>query len=157
MIEEFQDDGGHELAPVRLIAGLLGVDFGQVASAIGIGWQEIAIGEASGDGSWFYSGRPPQVLIRVEGQTAFVAGPRVQWQGVSHALPTTTAPVAVPLVDSADLQRLADIVDAQARAERRRFSYCPYCRAFRAADFGAFADNQFGGCTCSYRVEGIVY
>jgi hypothetical protein len=77
--------------------------------------------------------------------------------GVSHAVPRTTSPIVVRLSDEADLDRLGATVDRLARSERRRFSYCPYCRAFQAADFGAFADNQFGGCMCGYRVDRIVY
>lgn len=154
---EFEDDGGSDLIPLRQIAERLGVPFAQVASVIGIGWTPIDIGDEESKARWYFCGQPPQVLVRVGGWQVLVARPRVQWLDPGRSVPATTEPVTVELSEPGALERLGSEVDRQATLERRRAFYCPNCRSFSAPDFGAFADNDFGGCGCSFRVGGIVY
>ncbi len=140
---------------MTMLADALGYPPDDVMAAMGDSWDELDGVEPGA--VCFVSGEPSQVLIVVnpDERSVAIAEPAVDWEGAMMPVMKVGAiHLRWEFPSEPELDDIVEAVRLAAKARRRRFRWCEYCRQIQAPEYM----NEPGVCQgCAQEFLGVVY
>ncbi|KHL18313.1 hypothetical protein CLV56_3249 [Mumia flava] len=136
------------------LAGQLAIGHRDFIEIFGTGWTEVderfhdfdadpAGGLESPFGSWFVTGTPPQLMLRINGDSLDLAAAQPRWEG--HTLAIRPGPYESMGRSTWDADSLGEVVTRLLRRRRNAFRYCRYCHDLTPPE-NAFERDVCMGC-----------